>query len=292
MPTLNTALSMALIVMMFAMGLGLSMKDFMRLFEQPRLFLTTAVAQLILLPVIALSLATVLGLSPAMSLGLLLVALCPSGSTSNFFCKLGGGNAALSVSLTAVISLFTVFSLPILLFQAAHWLGYDASVLNLSIVDTIKDIALHTLVPVIIGMLCRYYQESWVIKAEPWIVLFSSLLFSVVIALLWWQNWAHITASFFQTGAVTLLLLICALMTGSLLGKIIGVDDRDRFTMMMEVGIQNGALAFFIAVNLMQDMALLAPATVYTVAMVFMAIPLVLWRKRRVAYHIRSSGIS
>ena len=292
MLSLNTALSMALIAMMFAMGLGLCMRDFYRLFSQPCVFLSTALAQLLLLPIIALLLAMLMELTPATALGLLLVALSPSGSTSNFFCKMGQGNAALSVSLTAVISLVTVISLPVILFQAAGWLAYDTALLKLSLWDTIKDIASHTLLPVIVGMVCRHLNTPWAMKLEPWVVLFSSLLFFIVIILLWWQNWAHIRGSFAEAGPVTMLLLFCALSVGILLGYLIGADDSDRFTMMMEVGIQNGALAFFIALNLIQDVTLLAPATVYTVAMVLVAVPLLIWRKYRLTYHIRSSGIS
>ncbi|NRB42540.1 MAG: bile acid:sodium symporter family protein [Pseudomonadales bacterium] len=279
----HTALSAALILMMFAMGLGLKLADFKGLWQSPRLLITTVCAQLILLPLIALSIGLLTSSSPAISMGLLLVALCPSGSTSNFFCKLGQGNLALSISLTAVISLVTVVSLPLILFNVASFLNYAASDLSLSMLDTMRDIAMHTLLPVSVGMLCREYKEHWVLLAERWVVMDSSVLFFIVIGLLWWENWSHISASFFQAGSVTLLLLFTALGLGAGLGLLINVNQRDRFTMMMEVGIQNGALAFFIAVNSLNDMALLAPATVYTVAMVLAGAVLVFIRLKRLA---------
>lgn len=283
MPELSQLLSAALILMMFAMGLGLSVKNFLGLSRQPALLLTTIAGQLLLLPLLALAIGYAVGASPAIAVGLLLVALCPSGSTSNFFTKLGLGNAALSVSLTAIISTISVFSLPLILLTAAPLLGYRGGEMSLSLAETVKDVALHTLLPVVAGMTLNTLFGDACRKLEPAVVALSSAAFFAVIALLWWQNWDNIVGSFMQAGLATLLLLAASLALGSTLGFIIGAAPGDRFTMMLEVGVQNGALAFFIAVNLLDDMTLLAPATVYTVTMVLAALPLVWWRRWRLA---------
>lgn len=274
-------LSAALILMMFSMGLGLTLADFTGLLRSPKLVLTTLCGQLLILPALAVIIGVALNLSAPIAVGLLLVALCPSGSTSNFFCKLGQGNAALSVSLTAIISVVTVFSLPLVLLTLSPFLGYEGSALNLSFLDAIVDIGMHTLLPVTVGMGCRHGFTELSLKLEGPVVFLSSLMFGGVIVLLWWQNWEGITQAFALTGASTLLLLFLALTTGWLLGVVIKADLKDRFTMVLEVGIQNGALAFFIAMNLLQDVALVGPATVYTVAMVLVAVPLVFFRRRR-----------
>ncbi|CAH0992660.1 Pantothenate precursors transporter PanS [Sinobacterium norvegicum] len=276
---LSQLLSLALILMMFAMGLGLAVGDFLGLFKAPKLVLTTVFGQLILLPIIAVAIGMIAGLTPALIVGLLLVALCPSGSTSNFLTKLGKGNAALSVTLTAVISLVTVFSLPLILLAAAPLLGYRQGSMSLSFVATVQDMALHTLLPVAAGMLFRALFTATARRIEPVVVLLSTMVFVVVIALLWQQNWSSITASFGRVGIAALAMLFCSLLLGLGLGVMIKTTSRNSFTMMLEVGIQNGALAFFIAVNLLKDMQLVAPATVYTVAMVLVALPIVLLRR-------------
>jgi BASS family bile acid:Na+ symporter len=234
---------------------------------------------LILLPLIAITIGVLADLTPALIVGLLLVALCPSGSTSNFLTKLGKGNAALSVTLTAVISLVTVFSLPLILLTAAPLLGYQQGSMNLSFIGTVRDVALHTLLPVVVGMLVRAIFTATARSIEPVVVLLSTLVFVVVIALLWQQNWSSIVGSFGKVGLATLAMLFCSLLLGLGLGVMIKTYSRNSFTMMLEVGIQNGALAFFIAVNLLKDMSLVAPATVYTVAMILVALPIVLLRR-------------
>ena len=277
---LSQLLSLALILMMFAMGLGLAVDDFLGLFKSPRLVLVTVFGQLVLLPLTAVMIGIIAGLTPALSVGLLLVALCPSGSTSNFFTKLGNGNAALSVTLTALISLVTVFSLPIMLLTLAPMLGYQQEGMNLSFIATVKDVAMHTLLPVIVGMIFRALFLGVARRIEPATVMLSSMVFVIVITLLWQQNWSSIVGSFSAVGLATLAMLLCGLLLGRVLGGMINASNRNSFTMMLEVGIQNGALAFFIAVNLLEDVALIAPATVYTVAMVVVALPIVLLRRR------------
>lgn len=287
---LSLLLSWALILMMFAMGLGLAARDFLGLLRSPKLVLITLFAQLFLLPVMAVGIALVSGLTPALSVGLLLVALCPSGSTSNFLTKLGNGNAALSLILTALISLITVFSLPLVLLTLAPMLGYTQVGMSLSFIATVTDIAMHTLLPVIAGMLFRALFIDTARRMESLAVMVSSIAFVVVIALLWQQNWSSIVGSFGEVGLATLALLFCGLLVGLGLGAMIRASSRNRFTMMLEVGIQNGALAFFIAVNLLKDITLIAPVTVYTVAMVLVALPIVLYRRHNVSMQSSPSG--
>lgn len=265
--------------MMLAMGLGLSKADFYRIINTPKIALIALAGQMLLLPVLALTIASLFNLSPSLTVGLLLVALCPGGTTSNFFSHLGKGDAALSVSLTAVSSTLAVFTLPALLITLAPLLGYTANQLNLSFIDTIIDIALHTLLPLSIGMIIHQLKPQLSHTLEKILVPLSAIMFFVVIILLWRQNWANITASFTNTGLTTGLLLLASLCSGYGLAYIAKANSSQRFTLMMEVGIQNGALAFFIAVNLIQDISLIGPATVYTVAMVALALPLILLRR-------------
>ena len=276
---LQTLLSVALIVMMFAMGLGLQWDDFRRLLRQPRLTLSCLFAQMVILPMFALIIGKLVGLGPAVATGLLLVALCPSGSTSNFFSRLGNGNAALSVSLTAVNSLVTVFTLPLILLSIAPRLGYHNAGVSLSFWTAVVDIGLHTLLPVFLGMSARAALPALSRRFEPTVVALSTLLFFGVIVFLWQQNWSHILRSFETTGIATLILLASAMLMGWLSGLLIRASHRDRYTMMIEVGVQNGAMAFFIAMNLLKDPALVGPPTVYSVAMVLAALPFVFWRK-------------
>ncbi|CAA0121114.1 Pantothenate precursors transporter PanS [BD1-7 clade bacterium] len=276
---LQWLLSSALILMMFAMGLGLRWQDFTRLMRQPRITLASLAAQMLLLPSLAIAVALGFGLGAAAAAGLLLVALCPSGSTSNFFTRLGQGNTALSVSLTAINSLVSVVTIPIVFLSVAPLLGYQGSGVTLSFFSTVEDIALHTLLPVAVGMLLRGLAPGLSRRIETGVVSLSSGVFFIVVAILWYQNWGNIVRSFATTGVATMVLLGLAMASGWFAGRIIKASQRDKFTMMIEVGIQNGALAFFIAVNLMKDPTLVGAPTVYTVAMVLAAIPAVLVRR-------------
>jgi BASS family bile acid:Na+ symporter len=152
---------------------------------------------------------------------------------------------------------------------------------SLSVIDTIQDIALHTLLPVMLGMGLNTLTPSLSARIEPWAVRVSGWFFFVVIAVLWYQNWQGIVGSFVASGVASLLMLLLAITCGYLLALLVGADERDRYTVMLEVGVQNGALAFFIALNIMGDVALLGPATVYSVAMVLFALPLLVYRRMK-----------
>lgn len=281
--TLEQLLSYSLIFIMFCLGLELNRQAFMRLFEQPKASLIGLAGQLILLPLLALLLALALQLPAAMSAGLLLISLCPGGTTSNLFTRLGRGDAALSISLTCLSSFICVFTLPLIFYGASYIFDYKNLLLKLSLLEAVYDILGHTLAPVLVGMSLAQLLPRWCERYGPWLVRLSALCFMLILVLLWYKNQRLILQAFSDYGIWVAALLFVTVMASIALSKIGQLSQQQAYTLSLEVGLQNGALAFFIAFNLLRSNEAVAISTVYSVLMIPMALLLLAWRKFRTA---------
>lgn len=279
--TLNSLMPWALALIMLALGSRLSIADFTAVLSHRRLVVTGLSGQLIVLPILAVLIALTLKLSPELALGLLLLSLCPGGITSNLFSHLSGGNTALSVLLTILSSLIAVFWLPLIYSIAGSpWLDGNAD-FQLPLLATVKQLLLLTALPVALGMLLKKASSNYSTVIENGLTHAATVAFAGLLIAMWVDQREAIAASFKAAAASAILLNVAAMLIGWLLAKSIQADRASTHTLILEVGVQNLALAFIIASVLMQQPALSIPAVCYSVTMTLSSIGYAVWAKRR-----------
>ncbi|MEH6503671.1 MAG: bile acid:sodium symporter family protein [Cycloclasticus sp.] len=257
----------SLFIIMLGMGLSLRRTDFARVLTQPKAAVVGLSAQLIALPLIAFLLATVFKLAPELAVGLMIISFAPGGATSNMFTNLAKGDVALSISLTAVVSLITPFTLPVFtLFAINHFIG-PAEAFELPLLKTIVQLLLITVIPVLIGMFILFRWEGAANKTEPIIRIFSVIFLFLIIVAIILKNKSQIVGFFVQAGAATLTLNILVLGLGYLLAKVFKLSQPQVVSITYEVGIQNGTLALFVAGTLIGNNTMMIPAVTYSILM-------------------------
>lgn len=272
--TILVPITLALI--MFSMGLSLEIKDFQRLLLQPRPVILALVCQLILLPLIAYLTGLLFSLHDWLFLGLLLIALCPGGVSSNLASKYAGGDVALSISLTAFSSIFTVFSLPIFITLLARIHDIPIATFSLQLLPVIGQLAILTILPLFIAMSLRAMKPASAIAVQNKLLYLATIFFVIVIAITWFQQWQVIVKSAIQIGLPIITLNLLAMALGLFAAKRFRLPESQRVTLVLEVGLQNSVLAFTVAYSLMQNPTLAIPASFYSVVMVCSAMATIL----------------
>lgn len=270
----QVVLPLALAFMMFAMGLALVAEDFRRVAVQPKAFAVGAVCQMLLLPLIALALVlgwqASFGLDPLLAVGFLVLAACPGGVTSNLLTHLAKGDTALSISLTAVISLASVVTIPFIVnFAIDLFLGREA--VHLPLGETVAGIFAITTVPVLIGMAVRRWAPAVALRAEPPARLVAAGLFVLIVAGAVVAEWDLLQANFADVGAAVLALNLTTMAMGWSVARALRLDRRAGIAISLETGLQNGTLAIFVAATLLGSEAMIVPAGVYSLIMFFTA---------------------
>jgi BASS family bile acid:Na+ symporter len=260
-------LPLSLAFIMFSVGLELVIKDFKRVVIKPRGFIIGAFSQVILLPVVAFTLLSLWSIEPALAVGVMIIAACPGGITSNLMTYLARGDTALSVSLTAIISLLAVFTLPLIVsFSISHFMD-AATAPALTISNTIIGIFSITTVPVVIGMMVNRYFPAFARKFEKVARFFASILFIVIIIGAIVAERANVIDYFKQAGPVTLSLnwiMMALALTIARLGR---CGDQQKTAITLECGLQNGTLAIFVAVTLIGSKTMMVPGAIYSLLM-------------------------
>ena len=262
-------LPLALFIIMLGMGLGLTLDDFKRVLVEPKAVIIGLIAQLILLPIVGFGLATVFPLSPELAVGIMLLTACPGGPTSNLITYLVKGNVALSITLTAISTLITVFTIPLVVnLSMQNFLG-EGTGLQLPFVKTVIQIAVITLIPISIGMLLHHYQPNFASKVEKSVKWLSLFFLALIIVGLLLKERANVPSFFLQVGWVTLTLNIITMALGYAIATIAQLDKPSAKSITVEVGIQNGTLAIAIASTpTMLNMPTMAiPAAIYALIM-------------------------
>ncbi len=252
---------------MFGMGLSLRRSDFTRIFKQPKAVFIGLSAQMIALPLLAFVVAVLFKLPSELAVGLMIISLAPSGATSNMFTNLAKGDVALSISLTAVASLITPFTLPLFTLLAMDHFMDSGEKFELPLLKTVLQLLVISVVPVIIGMLMRLKWEKVAAKTEPLIRLFSVVFLFLIIVLIILKNKAQVADFFLQTGAATLTLNILLLALGYGLAKLFKLSRAQSVSIGYEVGIQNGTLALLVAGTLVGNSTMMIPAVTYSLLM-------------------------
>lgn len=262
-------LPLALFIIMLGMGLGLTLKDFQRIADEPKGVIIGLMAQLVILPMIGFLLAGLFSLRPELAVGVIILAACPGGPTSNLMTYLAKGNVALSITLTAISSLITVVTIPLIINRAMQlFLGEDTA-LQLPFLKTVLQIAVITLIPVAIGMVLKDRAPKLSVKMERWVKWLSLLFLGVIIFGLLVKERANVGDFFLQVGWVTMALLVLAMMIGYAIAALAQLDNRSTTAITIEVGLQNGTLAIAIASSpaFLNAPGMAIPAAIYSLLM-------------------------
>ena len=251
---------------MFALGLGLTFADFARVAKQPRDFLVGAACQIILLPVVAFALVSIWPLEPALALGVMIIAAAPGGVTSNLLTAYARGDVALSISLTAVISLLSVVTIPLIVVFAYTQLVGEAGK-EISVAQTAISVFVIVTVPAVIGLLVRRFAEGFALRFEPIARHVSTGLFVLVLAGAIFQERDNIVTYFAQAGLVTLTLNVVMMVLAYYVARLFAGGQAQRVTISIECGLQNGTLAIAVATLLFDGGAAVIPAGTYSLIM-------------------------
>ena len=257
----------ALALIMLALGLGLTGQDFLRVAKQPKDFLVGLICQLILLPIIAFLLLKIFNLPLEIALGVMIIAAAPGGVTSNVLTKFANGDVALSISLTAIISLISIISVPFIVFKSAELLEVAEISKEISMIGISMKMFLVVTLPVLIGMLIRKFAANFVMSKSQLIERISVLLFVIVFAAIWVEEWENIMGYIKQAGLITLVLNIVMMFIGYYVAKFLASGVSQRKSISLECGLQNGTLAVFVASQLFSDIAYLIPTATYAIVM-------------------------
>ena len=271
-------LPISLAIIMFGMGLSLVTDDFVRLFAYPKAVLVGLCNQLLFLPLIGFAIIVLFDLNPTMAIGVMILSLCPGGPTSNLISQVSRGNIGLSVTLTALASLITVFTIPILLSKAiAYFTGDTDVVIQLPILETMLQILVITIIPISIGMIIRKRREAFALRMEKPMRTASTVLFVIIFLIIIIANKDNLTQAMNEVGLPTLLLNLSTMGLGFVSAKLFGITGKSQISITIESGIQNGTLAFVIATTMLNNFEMGLPTGAYSIWM-FITGGYLMWR--------------
>lgn len=275
----NLLLPLALGVIMFGLGLGLALADFRRVARYPRAVLVGLLLQVGVLPWVAFALALAFRLPPELAVGLMLLAASPGGATANIYSHIARGDVALNITLTAINSVLCLVTLPIVLNLALeHFLGAGQYVPP----PTTKIVEVATLIvlPVAIGMVVRRFAPGFAERMEKPVRLLSLLVLALLVAGAVAQEWDNLFTHFAAVGLACLLFNLASMGTGYAAPLALRLPRKQAIAIAMEIGIHNGTLAIFIALNVLQNTLMSVPAAVYSLLMFFTAALFAWWVTR------------
>ncbi|MDG6777488.1 bile acid:sodium symporter family protein [Thiomicrorhabdus sp. zzn3] len=273
----------ALFLIMFGMGLSLKVADFKAVVRAPKAVSIGLLGQMILLPLIAFAIAVILQLPEEVAVGLMIIALAPGGATSNMFTYLAKGDVSLSISLTALVSLITPFTIPIISALSMTYFMGNSTEFSLPIVQTIVQLLVITVIPVALGMLVLSRWPNAATKIEQILKWFAVLFLLLIIALIVLKNANNMASFFAQAGIATLLLNASVLLLGYQIAKWAKLNHPQAVSIGFEVGIQNGTLALVVAGTLIGNSAMMIPAVTYSLLMFVSGAAFAWWVNRKQA---------
>jgi bile acid:Na+ symporter, BASS family len=269
-------LPIALAFIMFSLGLGLSLSDFTRIFLKPKEFIVGFTSQLIILPIVALILVLILPASPEIAIGVMILAAAPGGATSNILTSFAKGDVALSISLTAVISILSVVTIPLILGISLSFLGLNLANEGISLMDIALKMFLIVTIPVLIGISLSRVLNSFEDMAKK----ISTILFFLVLLGAILAERENVVSYFAQAGLITLILNILMMVIAFYLSKALISNSSQQRAITLECGLQNGTLAIVVANVFFDGGAYLIPAATYSLIMYFTALPYIFYLRR------------
>ena len=262
----KTIAPVGLAIIMFGLGLGLTTSDFTRLLKTPRDFFVGFLSQVILLPVIAFGLILIIPMPIEIAMGVMIIAAAPGGVTSNVLTKFANGDVALSVSLTAVVSLLAIFTVPLIVFNSASFIGVEITK-DISMASIAVKMFFVVTVPVLFGMIVRSLMTDFIISKTLIIQRLSIILFLIVFISIWVEEWDRIVSFIARAGLVTGILNLVMIFVGYYVAKMFASGVAQRKCISLECGLQNGTLAVVVATQLFDEMVFMVPTAAYALIM-------------------------
>ena len=262
----KTIAPVCLAIIMFGLGLGLTTSDFTRVLKTPRDFFVGFLSQVILLPVIAFGLILIIPMPIEIAMGVMIIAAAPGGVTSNVLTKFANGDVALSVSLTAVVSLLAIFIVPLIVFNSANFIGVEITK-EISMKSIAVKMFFVVTVPVLFGMIVRSLMTDFIISKTLIIQRLSIILFLIVFISIWVEEWDRIVSFIARAGLVTGILNLVMIFVGYYVAKMFASGVAQRKCISLECGLQNGTLAVVVTSQLFDEMVFMVPTAAYALIM-------------------------
>ena len=281
MGIVTTIAPIALALLMLGLGASLTFRDFLNVFKRPKDFFIGFVCQLMILPLVGYSLIIILKVPIELALGVMLIAAAPGGVTSNVLTKFADGDVALSISLTAFMSLVSIISVPFIIFQAIDLLNIDYVEKEISIIGISLKMFFVVTVPVILGMIIRKFAGEFINRNVRNIQRISILLFLVIFIAIYVEEWNSIVMFITTAGTVAFALNISMMIIGYYVAKFLASGVAQRRCISLECGLQNGTLAVFVGTQLFDDMVYMVPTAAYALIMMTTSIIFVLILRRK-----------
>jgi len=267
----TVALPLALGIIMFGLGLSLTPDDFRRVARSPKPVLVALACQLLILPVVCFGLVKLLDLPPLLAVGMMLLAASPGGTTANLYSHLFRGDVALNVSLTAVNSVIAVFTLPLITNLSIQLFLPEQEELGVQFAKAVEVFAI-VLLPVIAGMLVRWWKPSFAIRMDKPVRIASMIILAVVIVGAIVSNWALLVENVGRLAVITVVFCLLSLAVGFFVPRLFRVEPRQAIASSFEIGIHNATLAIVIAQTVIGSIEMSLPGAVYGVLMFFIAL--------------------
>ena len=263
----DVILPLALAFIMFVLGLGLTGSDFLRVVKQPRDFFVGAFSQIILLPIIAFILVKIWPIAPELAIGVMIIAAAPGGVTSNLLTSFAKGDVALSISLTAIISLLCVITIPFIVLTSVGLLNDSSITQDISLFSMSRDMFLIVTVPVILGILIRRFASGAALKFEPIAKKISIVLFVLVLLGAIAAERENVISYFAQAGLITFVLNVVMMIVAYFVANLLASGIKQKKCITIECGLQNGTLAIFVATSIFGGGLYVIPAATYSLIM-------------------------
>ncbi|MDA7828927.1 bile acid:sodium symporter family protein [bacterium] len=262
----KTIAPVCLAIIMFGLGLGLTTSDFSRVLKTPRDFFVGFLSQVILLPIIAFGLILIIPMPIEIAMGVMIIAAAPGGVTSNVLTKFANGDVALSVGLTAVVSLLAIFIVPLIVFNSANFIGVEITK-EISMISLAVKMFFVVTVPVLLGMIVRTLMTDFIISKTLIIQRLSIILFLIIFISIWVEEWDKIVSFIVRAGLVTGILNLVMIFVGYYVAKMFASGVPQRKCISLECGLQNGTLALVVATQLFDEMVFMVPTAAYALIM-------------------------
>jgi len=262
----KTIAPVCLAIIMFGLGLGLTVADFTRLLKIPRDFIVGFFGQVILLPIVAFILIQIISLPPELALGTMIIAAAPGGVMSNVLTKFANGDVALSISLTAIVSLISVITVPLIIYNSADFLDIEITK-KISMLNIALKMFVAVTIPVIFGMIVRALMTDYIVSKTLLVQRLSLILFLVIFTAIWVEEWNRIVSFLARAGLIALILNLTMIFLGYYLAKYLASGVEQRKCISLECGLQNGTLAVFVGTQLFDNVVFMVPTAAYALIM-------------------------
>ena len=258
---------LGLALIMLGLGMSLTVKDFTRVIKFPKDFFVGFVCQMLVLPIIGFTLIKLLNTPIELALGVMIIAAAPGGVTSNVLTKFADGDVALSISLTAIISLISIISVPFIIFLSIDLLNITYVVREISMIGISLKMFFVVTIPVLLGMIIRHFAEDFILKNVLLIQRLSIALFVLVFVSIYIEEWDNIVSFITRAGLIALVLNIVMMIVGFYVAKFFASGIAQQRCISLECGLQNGTLAVFVSTQLFDEMVYIVPTAAYALIM-------------------------